>query len=125
MLDINYSTESYSTYSSGYILTKDTMQWFWKQYLSNLEDTKNPYALPVRETNLNDLAPTLVFTTELDVLRDDGRLYADLLSRSNTNVEYKCYKGLLHGFFDLYTRVNEAKLACDDIMLQIKSILQV
>lgn len=125
MLDIDFNRDSYKQYATGYILTQDTMRWFWGHYLVHERDKENEYALPVHAKNLNDLPPALIVTTEYDILKDDGEYYSQLLQRANTKVIYCCYPNLIHGFFDLYNKLRAAKMACDDIMEQTKLLLHV
>lgn len=125
MLDVDFNRPSYQHYENGYILTKDTMQWFWKHYLAKEEDSANPYAVPIHAQDLNNLPPALVITTEYDVLRDEGEYYSKQLQQAGVATKYCCYSGLIHGFFDLYHKVPEAKAACDDVIQKMKSIFLV
>ena len=61
------------------------------------------------------MPPALIVTTELDVLKDEGEEYANLLKNAGVNVTYHCYEKLIHGFFDLYNKVARAKKACGEI----------
>lgn len=124
MLDVDFNRDTYQHYAEGYILTRDTMRWFWNHYLSKEVDKKNPYALPVQAENLMHLPPALVVTTEYDVLRDEGEYYSQMLQRANVQTIYCCYEGLIHGFFDLYYKIEKAKMACHDVMRRAKLLLQ-
>lgn len=121
MLGLNFATISYKECETGYILTKNTMEWFWSKYLVSATDQNNPYAVPLIAKNLANLPKALLVTTEYDVLRDDGKQYSELLKAAGNDVTYKCYAGLIHGFLDLYYKSPEAMTACDEIMYIVKS----
>ena len=111
MLDTDFSRQSYRDFGKDYLLTKESMQWFWSQYLKEETDKQNPYAIPKLAKSLDNLPPALIVTTELDVLKDEGEEYANLLKNAGVNVTYHCYEKLIHGFFDLYNKVARAKKA--------------
>ena len=124
MLDMNFSRRSYQVNGKGeYFLTEDSMKWFWSNYLSKITDARNPYCLPLKSTNLKGLPAAFVATVEFDPLRDEGKDYADKLKESAVNTEYKCYDGLIHGFFDLYYLSKKARDACQDILNKTKTLL--
>ncbi|GLB60510.1 alpha/beta hydrolase [Cytobacillus sp. NCCP-133] len=95
----SYATESYTENTEGYLLTKDSMEWFWNHYLRNEEDGKNPYASPLQAKDLSGLPPALVLTGEFDPLRDEGEANAERLKEAGVPVEAKRYDGMIHGFF--------------------------
>ncbi|MER2191472.1 MAG: alpha/beta hydrolase [Solibacillus sp.] len=95
----SYETVSYRDNADGYLLTKDSMVWFWDHYLRDSEDGKNPYASPLRTEDLSSLPPTLVITAEFDPLRDEGEAYAQRLKEAGVQVEETRYNGMIHGFF--------------------------
>src|SRR4051795_9380505 len=67
-------TRSYEQNAEGYGLTRDTMKWFWDNYLSSPSEAAHPRASPLRAPDLSGLPPTLVVTAEYDPLRDEGEL---------------------------------------------------
>lgn len=95
----SYQTNSYRDNAEGYLLTKDSMIWFWDHYLRNQEDGHHPYASPLQAEDLSDLPQTLVITAEYDPLRDEGESYAQRLKEAGVQVEETRYLGMIHGFF--------------------------
>ena len=95
----SYETVSYSDNADGYLLTKDSMIWFWDHYLRNPQDGDNPYASPLKAEDLSGLPPALVITAEFDPLRDEGEAYAQRLKEAGVSVEETRYNGMIHGFF--------------------------
>lgn len=124
MLDLNFKTLSYIENGSGdYFLTEDSMRWFWRQYIKNEADKKNPYCVPVCSEDLTGLPPSLLVTVEYDPLRDEGEKYAKQLQGAGVKTEYVNYPGLIHGFFDLTEISKLAKSACEDILKKAKLLL--
>ncbi len=72
----NFNTVSYRENGQDYMLTTDSMHWFWDLYAPNPEDRQNPYASPLLAGDLSNLPPALVMTAEFDPLRDEGEAYA-------------------------------------------------
>src|SRR5439155_24544377 len=51
--DHDFSTASYADNADGYLLTKESMVWFWNHYLSREGDGKQPKASPARGVDLS------------------------------------------------------------------------
>lgn len=114
----DFATPSYIENEKGYFLTLESMQWFLNHYLSKEEDWQNPLAFPLKAKDLSNLPPAIVVGCEYDPLRDDAQLYAEKLQSFNNEVDYVCYDGLIHGFFDLLD-IKVANRACDDIFNRV------
>ena len=85
----------------GYILTKEAMFWFQKQYTPNKEDHCNPKVSPYYEKSFTGLAPAFILTAQYDPLLDDGFKYYNQLKEAGNKVTYQEYPGLVHGFINL------------------------
>lgn len=96
--DANFDTNSYRANAEGYLLTRDSMIWFWDHYCPP-DQRANPYASPLRADDLGNLPPALVLTAEFDPLRDEGEAYAARLEAAGVTTECVRYDGLIHGFF--------------------------
>ncbi len=94
----DYSTPSYSDNAEGYMLTRDSMVWFWDHYLERPEQGKEVMASPLLG-NLANLPPALIQTAEFDPLRDEGAAYAKKLKEAGVPVTYHQYDGLIHDSF--------------------------
>ncbi|MEC8554416.1 MAG: alpha/beta hydrolase [Planctomycetota bacterium] len=93
------ATPSYQDYAEGHLLTRDTMLWFWQQYLgtTDIEQANCPYA-DLRGHDLKNLPPAFIATAEYDVLRSEGQQYAARLRQAGVPTEARCYDGMLHAF---------------------------
>jgi acetyl esterase len=96
--DLNYGTGSYRDNAEGYMLTRESMEWFWDHYLASPSQAAEPYASPMRGST-KGLPPALVQTAEFDPLRDEGAAYAAKLKESGVAVTYHNYDGLIHDSF--------------------------
>jgi acetyl esterase len=116
-----FETPSYRENGEGYLLTRDMMQWFWKQYLITDEDGKNAYASPMQARELRRVAPAFVITAEFDPLRDEGEAYAARLKETGVPVEVKRYNGAIHGFFNLGHIMDQGKQVMADSVDRLKT----
>lgn len=88
---------SYTENATGYGLTAEAMRWYWHQYAS-AADPGDPRLSPLRAQSLPQLPPTLVFTAEYDVLRDEGRAYADKLRAAGVMTTHRHAPDMTHDF---------------------------
>ena len=99
----------------GYFLTKDTMAWFWDQYVAG-GDRHDPRCSPIDADDdaLRGVAPALVITAEYDPLRDEGEAYGARLGAAGVDVTVHRYDQMIHGFFSFGDLVPEGKAAVDE-----------
>jgi len=121
----HYSREygSYAEMGGGYGLTRDSMRWFWDQYLPNASSSIDAYAAPMRAQKLAGLPPTLVITAEYDVLRDEGEAYAQALSAAGVAARASRYPGMNHGFAALSGIIDDADRAIAEICAWLRARL--
>ena len=84
-------------------LTKELMEHFWRHYADD-EQLTDPEASPLLADDLKSLdglAPAVVLTAEMDILRDEGAAYAQKLEEAGVDVTYKEFKRQIHGFVGL------------------------
>ena len=106
----------------GYLLTKETVFWFQKQYTPHKEDQCLPSVSPCYETDFTGLAPAFVLTAEFDPLLDDGFKYYTQLKNADNKAKYQEYPGLVHGFFSIPGVDVNALKAYTDIKVFLDSI---
>lgn len=109
----DFDTGSYRDNAEGYMLSRRGMQWFWDQYVPDLEQRHEPYAAPLAAESLSGLPPALVQTAEYDPLRDEGEAYARALAAAGVDVQVTRYDGLIHGFFGMQDAVAAARPALE------------
>ncbi|HEX8387573.1 MAG TPA: alpha/beta hydrolase [Sphingomonas sp.] len=95
--DMAVEHPSFDRFAEGYLLTRDTMNWFADAYGADLQHMRgNPMA-----GSLDGLPPAVVITASLDPIRDQGRAYAAALIRAGVPVVYREAVGNVHGFVTL------------------------
>lgn len=121
--DRHTETESLVANASGYGLSRRTMAWLWDCYLNGTDDDENPYAVPHAASDLSGLPPAVVITAEFDVLRDDGRLYAEKLRAAGVPVIHRDYEGMIHGFFNASVAIEQGYQLRAEIADDIRVLL--
>ncbi len=99
------------------------MAWYWGQYLARAEDGGSPLASPLQADDFTGLPPALVITAGFDVLRDEGRAYADRLRQAGVPVEVRHYPGMIHGFLQMADSFDQGKLAIQEAGRALRSAL--
>ncbi|MGH1373452.1 MAG: alpha/beta hydrolase [Cellvibrionaceae bacterium] len=109
------STLSYSQFAQGYRLERAGMRWFIDHYLERAEDAQSKLASPLLCDNLSGLPSAYVMTAGFDVLRDEGKAYAEKLSEHGNEVIYECFESLIHGFMNMGAVAPAAQTAIDRV----------
>jgi acetyl esterase len=122
--NLEFDSPSMVANANGYGLTRKAMIWLWEQYLNGGAEEDNPYAVPHRAKDYSSLPPTILITAEYDVLRDDGRLYAQKLQEAGVPVTYRDFPGLIHGFFNYGKYIDEGIAVRDYFADEINRILR-
>ncbi|MGD9889802.1 MAG: alpha/beta hydrolase [Dehalococcoidia bacterium] len=104
------NTPSAIQYADAKPLSRATILWFARYYLTSAADASNPYASPVYGA-LAGMPPATVITAEIDPRRDTGRLHAEALSAAGVPVVYRKYDGVTHLFFGAAAVLDEARQA--------------
>jgi acetyl esterase len=108
--DCDFDRPSYRENAEGYLLTSDSMRFYWDQYVPDPADRTNPYVSPMRAASLAGLPAALVITAEYDPLRDEGEAYARALAAAGVSVTHHRYPGMIHAFYR-YTNILDAARA--------------
>ena len=104
-------TASIHENANGYLLTIDSIIWFWNNYATSEADAHNPLMAPLRARDFHNLPPALVITAEYDPLRDEGEMYAAKLQEAGVAVTMTRYNGMIHGFFTMINFMDQSKAA--------------
>lgn len=119
--DYEFTSLSMEDNAVGYYLTRDTMRWFYEQYLNDAAEGEDVRVSPIRNPDLTGLAPAFVVTAEYDPLRDQGTAYLDAMRAAGNTVTGRTYSGLFHGFFPMGDFIDAAKCAFDDAVVAVRS----
>lgn len=110
---------SMDEFAEGFLLTKESMEYFDAQYAPKDDDILvSPY--------LGDLAlspPTVLVTAGLDPLRDQGRDYAADLIRHGIDTTFLEMAGNVHGFINIRKAVPSAAQDVDKMIAAWKTLL--
>src|SRR5882672_7839268 len=123
-----FDTPSYDQFAEGYFLTRGMMKWFWDSYTTDPRERQDVYASPLQAPSerLKGVAPAIIQTAEMDVLRDEGEAYARKLDRAGVDVTSTRYNGLIHdyGLLNALSQVSGVRSAILQASAELKRRLQ-
>jgi len=120
--DCDTNRKSYHQYTGNdLILNRQDMVWFWDHYAPDPAARANPYASPLRATDLTGLPPAYIVTAEHDPLREEGFAYADRLRDARVPVEHRHYGSQIHAFFTFVNVFDDADKAVAEAGAAIKA----
>jgi acetyl esterase len=123
--DSDLNRKSYHEYDgTEFIVNRRDMAWYWDQYAPDPSARANPYASPVRATDLSGLPPAYFVTAEHDPLRDEGFAYADRLRAARVPVEHRHYGSQIHGFFTFVNVLDDAGKAISEAGAAIRAAVE-
>jgi acetyl esterase len=120
--DLTRASPSHAANGQGYLLTKESMDWFIGHYAPGSE-LKNPDVSPLFADSLAGLPPALVITAEFDPLRDEGEAYADRLRESGVEARTSRYDGMIHAFFGMDLLLPQAAEAIQEASTSLRQAL--
>lgn len=94
------NTDSHHRFAEGFMLDKQTVDWFFANYIDDAERDDWRFA-PLNAPDHAGLAPAWIGLAECDPLVDEGVLYADTLRLAGVPVDLEIYKGVVHGFITM------------------------
>ena len=109
--DQHRSMPSHTDNGRGYLLTRDTMDYFSGHYIAERAQYDDWRASPLLHTDLSRLPPALVLTAGFDPLRDEGAAYAKRLTAAGNHATYVCFERQIHGFVTMGKLIDEANTA--------------
>lgn len=104
-------TPSHYKFAEGYVLSRNTITWFFRHYQRNRADSNDFRFAPLVADDLANLPPALVLVAGYDPLRDEGMDYAKRLIEAGNRVRLVNYEGMIHGFYLMGGAVDAAKRA--------------
>ena len=111
---------SVSENGEDYILTAQRVRDYMDLYMRDEKDIMNPYFAPLLADDLTNQPDTLIITSELDPLRDEGEAYGEALRKAGNRVFIYRMMETIHGFFSLNPAIKPVKKAYKIINAFIK-----
>jgi acetyl esterase len=109
--DQRCSAPSHQTNGQGYLLTKETIDYFMGHYIIDPSHNLDPRASPLLQADLSRLPHALVLTAGYDPLRDEGLMYSQRLSEAGNRGTHICFERQIHGFITMGKVLDEANTA--------------
>jgi len=109
--DMRAVAPSHTSNGQGYMLTADTIAYFRGKYIPSESNWSDWRASPLLHPDLSKLPPALVITAGFDPLRDEGRQYADALSKAGVPTQCVCFERQIHGFITMGRVIEESNTA--------------
>jgi acetyl esterase len=110
---------SHQRNGKGYLLTSEAIEYFRGCYLPERKDWTDWRASPLLSPDHSGLPPAFVLTAGYDPLVDEGRAYADALSKAGVEVAYREYADMVHGFVlfgGVVDTANAAVAECSSVL---------
>jgi acetyl esterase len=123
LADVAMRTPSYEIFAEGFGLTTEGVGVFRDTYVDDPSLWDDPRVSPLCAGDLSGLAPALVITAGFDVLRDDGRAYADALAAAGVPTTYRCHDDMIHGFHAMLV-LDDAAAAADAIATEVGELMR-
>jgi acetyl esterase len=120
-VDMGFDFPSIDENGDGYVLTKDTMIWFRRNYAGEEPPADDWRASPLRAPSHAGVAPALIVTADHDPLRDEGMAYAKALQDAGVEVTLSNYEGQVHTFVQLAPILDGGMRAVDEIAGALRS----
>ena len=123
--DARMSYPSMSENGEGYMLTAESMRWFYDHYIGE-HDPEDPIVSPIYASgeDLGALPPALVITAGYDPLRDEGEAFGLRLEQAGVPVKVSRYDGQLHGFFGMRGIIDDADTALEEAADALRQALR-
>lgn len=122
--DIYSTPEALQRYGyEGYMLGAEEMAHFWKNYLTSLDEAKNPLVCPVH-ADLRELPPVFMVIPECDILTEQNWRLADQLKAAGVKVTTSFYKGASHSFLEAMSISAISNRAIDDTARWLRETLE-
>jgi acetyl esterase len=118
-LDMTLAMPSITTFARGFLLEKETIDWYLAHYLPPGHDRRDPVASPLFGP-VAGLPPAFLATAGFDPLRDEGDAYARRMQAAGVAVEHRRYPSLFHGFFNTSGGLSASRAAFADAVAALR-----
>jgi acetyl esterase len=101
-------TGSMNRYAVGYLMEKQTIEWFYSQVLPEDADRLSPKVSPLLSKDFSGLPPAYIMLGGYDPLHDEGLAYAEKLKAAGVKVTVADYSDMVHCFIYLQSVLPQA-----------------
>ena len=116
-------TDSHRRYAQGFLLDKETVDWFFAHYI-DVQDRGDWRFAPLNAPDHSGVAPAWLGLAECDPLIDEGIAYADVLRMAGVPVDLEIYRGVIHGFVTMGRAIGLTRQAHADAARALVSAWQ-
>jgi acetyl esterase/lipase len=124
VLDRTIDRPSMTTLSTGFLLTREDIDWFLLQYTGSTVPQPVPEMYPLCAKDLSGLPPALIVTAGFDPLRDEAEDYAIALRNAGVPVMLREFEGLLHGFCNMAALCPSCETAVQEIAADMRAMIE-
>lgn len=114
---------SRSQFATGYFLEQTGMNWCTEQYVNEEAERSMWQVSPIYAESLAGLPPAHVITAGYDILKDEGKAYAEALAAAGVATTYVDYGDVIHGFFGFGSALDRAREASLRAAEEIKKVV--
>jgi len=107
---IGEETASLKNFAEGFVLERAGLEWFYKSYVPDGADRKDPGISPLYGP-VEGLPPAYLTVAEFDPLHDEGLEYGWKLKTAGVACEIVDYPGLVHDFIYFQSVLPQAAVA--------------
>ncbi len=107
-------TGSMQRFAVGYMMEKQTIEWFYSQVLPPGTDRSSASVSPLLAKDFSGLPPAYIMLGGYDPLHDEGLAYAERLKAAGVAVTVADYDEMVHCFIYLQTVLPQAHAAMAD-----------
>jgi acetyl esterase len=103
-------TPSHTTYAQGYVLSAQSIEYFFQQYIPDHTQRGDWRFAPFNAPDHSGVAPAWIGLAECDPLVDEGIAYGDVLRAAGVVVDLEIYRGVTHEFIKMGRAIPEARV---------------
>jgi acetyl esterase len=120
-VDGTMSFPSIQENGQGYLLTQDSINYYYSHYVPAGTDRKHVLLSPFYAARFTGLPLAHIITAEFDPLRDEGEAYAEKLQAAGVPVTCTRYDGMIHAFVSLDGILDQGKKAIDEAATALRA----
>jgi len=98
VLDASLERPSLTRFAEGYLLERESLRWFYRQYERDAADRLDWRFSPIHASFPAQLAPTVLWLAEFDPLLDEGLAYAERVRAAGLEIVCEIKAGMTHDF---------------------------